>query len=107
MNDVCMACGRSIFTRDTPTAHEVTSDEREALAALIDDIDAGWLMGEARSPYPNELADELIRSGVGFHRSDASVCGHCGGTEWHHTVECFTGEPSDAQEADLIEKGNK
>lgn len=31
--------------------------------------------------------------------SDASTCEHCGGTSWHHAVECFTDAPSDAQEA--------
>lgn len=28
--------------------------------------------------------------------SDASICEHCGGTNWHHTVECFSDAPSAA-----------
>jgi hypothetical protein len=41
---------------------------------------------------------------------DTSVCAHCGGTDWHHTIECFTGtdEPMLSRKsmthADLDEK---
>lgn len=47
-----------------------TDDEREALAKLLDEIDSDWLMGEARPPYPSEMAHELILRGVGFRRSE-------------------------------------
>lgn len=51
-------------------AHTPTDDEREALAKLLDEIDSEWLMGEARPPYPSEMAHELILRGVGFRRSE-------------------------------------
>ena len=54
-------------------ARTPTKDEREALAKLIEDIDSGWLMGEARNPYPSEMAHELIRLGVGFRRSEVPL----------------------------------
>lgn len=46
-----------------------------------------------------EAARELIAKSLEpqGEPSDASECEHCGGETWHHTVECFTGEPSDAQ----------
>lgn len=36
----------------------------------------------------NEIVDAVLAF---FSRADASICEHCGGESWHHTIECYTG----------------
>ena len=37
---------------------------RDELAQALDEIESGWLTGEARLPYPPEVAEDLLRHPV-------------------------------------------
>ena len=57
------------------------SDEqsiRDELAQALDEIESGWLTGEARLPYPPEVAEDLLRHPV-IRRIQAEAWDRCVG----------------------------